>query len=194
METLLAVITTILSIAIIIGVYFLKDLPTLFRELKVEQTKAQNSMELQREAYFREIGGKELYNTFNEWLRILVDSDNKLKNFGEKQATDLISKTIKYGSTKTINICGNYMKHVFEKDEATNNIDNIENQSGELSYNTYKMILYVAFIVSSLKFDFTGYEVEPTKLLEIKLNDFSKVKETTNFKKAYEDIKVELKK
>lgn len=192
METILAVITTILSIAIILGIYFLKDLPTLFRELKVEQTKAQNNMELQREAYFREIGGKELYNTFNEWLGFLVDSDNKLKNFRKKQATELISKTIKYGSTKTINICGNYMKHVFEKVEATNNIENIENQSGELSYNTYKMILYVAFIVSSLKFDFTGYEVDPIKLLEIQISDFSKVKEKNNFKKAYKDIKAEL--
>lgn len=115
METILTVITTILSIAIIFGIYFLKDLPTLFRELKVEQTKAQNNMELQREAYFREVGGKELYNTFNEWLGFLIDSDNKLKNFRKKQAIELISKTIKYGSTKTINICGNYMKHVFEK-------------------------------------------------------------------------------
>lgn len=102
METILAVITTILSIGILN--LFLKDLPTLFRELKVEQRKAQNNMELQREAYFREIGGKELYNTFNEWLGFLIDSDNKLKNFRKKQAIELISKTIKYGSTKTINI------------------------------------------------------------------------------------------
>lgn len=80
-----------------------------------------------------------------------------------------------------------------KKTEATDNIENIENQSGELSYNTYKMILYVAFIVSSLKFDFTGYEVDPLKLLEIKISDFSETRNSNNFIKAYNDIQEELK-
>ena len=49
-------------------VYFLKDLPKLYRALKVEQTRAINSQELQREAYFREIGGEDLVTIFKDWV------------------------------------------------------------------------------------------------------------------------------
>ena len=45
--------------------------------------------------------------------------------------------------------------------------------------------------ISSLKFDFTGYEVEPLRLLEMKINDLSEIKKTEPFKKALEDIKRE---
>ena len=33
--------------------YFVKDLPVYFREMKLEQSRARNSQELLREAYFR---------------------------------------------------------------------------------------------------------------------------------------------
>nr|DAS14996.1 MAG TPA: hypothetical protein [Caudoviricetes sp.] len=166
-------------------IYFVKDLPKLYRVLKVEQTRAANSQELQREAYFREIGGEDLVTIFKDWVAFLYDMDNKVEDFDADSAIDLISRTVTYGSTRTIHLCSSYMRdlHTGLLDSSTND--------DELDYSGAKTLLYIAYIVSSLKFDFTGYEVDPLKLLQMKISDFSEIKKTEPFKKALEDIKRE---
>lgn len=167
-------------------IYFVKDLPKLYRVLKVEQTRAVNSQELQREAYFREIGGEDLVTIFKDWVAFLYDVDNKAEDFDADDAIDLISRTVIYGSTRTILLCSSYTSHLY-----STGVDSELNEDEELNYDTVKTLLYHAFIVSSLKFDFTGYEVDPLKLLQMKISDFSEIKETEAFKKALEDIKRE---
>lgn len=167
-------------------VYFLKDLPKLYRALKVEQTRASNSQELQREAYFREIGGKDLVRLLEDWVAFLYDMDNKADEFDADGAIDLISRTAIYGSTRTILLCSNYTSDLYN-----GGLEQNSNEDEELNYGTAKTLLYHAFIVSSLKFDFTGYEVDPLRLLQMKISDFSEIKETEPFKKALEDIKRE---
>lgn len=54
--------------------YFVKDLPVYFREMKLEQSRARNSQELLREAYFREIGGEEVAQILKDWLSTLFRS------------------------------------------------------------------------------------------------------------------------
>ncbi|MFT8837556.1 MAG: hypothetical protein ABF900_07105, partial [Liquorilactobacillus satsumensis] len=39
--------------------------------------------------------------------------------------------------------------------------------------NTVKMLLYVAYIISSLKEDFSGYKIDPKKLIKMEINDYS---------------------
>ena len=163
--------------------YFVKGLPIFYREMKLEQRRAENSQELQREAYFREYGGKDLAKLFKDWAALLYDSD-KMKNFSSKNAADLISRTIIYGSTRTINLCSNYTRDLYDK--------KLEKTPGEeLGYGEAKTLLYFAFIISSLKFDFTGYEVDPMRLLQVKVNDLSDREKEQSFKDALEDIKRE---
>ena len=169
------------------AVYFVVELPKLFRELKVEQKKATNSMELQREAYFRQIGGKDLSKLFKDWVDLLYDADRRLKNFNKNDVIKLISSTVVYGSTKTIHLYSSYMKNIYNSD-----IAEIQDKDG--SYSAFKQLLYIAYIIASLKFDFTGYEVDPIKLLEIKITDLQDIKENEDFKKAHEDLKKEIKK
>lgn len=166
--------------------YFLKDLPKLYRALKVEQTRASNSQELQREAYFREIGGKDLVRLLEDWVAFLYDADNKTKGFDADGAIDLISRTAIYGSTRTILLCSNYTTDLYN-----GRLEQDSNEDDDLDYGTAKTLLHHAFIISSLKFDFTGYEVDPLRLLQMKISDFSEIKETKAFKKALEDIKQE---
>ena len=108
------------------------------------------------------------------------------ENFDATRAIDLISRTVIYGSTRTILLCSNYVSDLY-----SGRLGQDPSDSEEITYVNAKTLLYHAFIVSSLKFDFTGYEVDPLKLLQMKISDFSEIKETEAFKKALEDIKRE---
>lgn len=172
--------------------YFVKDLPVYFREMKLEQRRAKNSQELLREAYFREIGGEEVAQILKDWSSTLfrfkdsdfeIDNEEEVKDGEASSVEDLLSRTVLYGSTHTIHLCALYMQDLYE--------GVLDSKNDGLDYAGYKSILYSAFIISSLKFDFTGYEVEPLRLLEMKINDLSEIKETKPFKKALEDIKRE---
>ncbi|MDU5603616.1 hypothetical protein [Mogibacterium diversum] len=173
--------------------YFVKDLPVYFREMKLEQSRARNSQELLREAYFREIGGEEVAQILKDWLSTLfrfkddnfeIDDEEDTDEDGEASSVeDLLSRTVLYGSTHTIHLCALYMQDLYE--------GILDSENDGLDYAGCKSILYSAFIISSLKFDFTGYEVEPLRFLEMKINDLSEIKKTEAFKKALEDIKRE---
>lgn len=130
--------------------YFFKDLPVFYREMKLEQKRAVNSQELQREAYFREYGGKDLAKLFKDWVAYLYNINEKAKNISTRSAIELICRTVTYGSTRTIHLCSSYMRdlHTGLLDSSTND--------DELDYAGAKTLLYTAYIVSSLKFDFTG--------------------------------------
>lgn len=173
--------------------YFVKDLPVYFREMKLEQSRARNSQELLREAYFREIGGEEVAQILKDWLSTLfrfkddnfeIDDEDDTDEDGEASSVeDLLSRTVLYGSTHTIHLCALYMQDLYE--------GILDSENDGLDYAGCKSILYSAFIISSLKFDFTGYEVEPLRFLEMKINDLSEIKKTEAFKKALDDIKRE---
>lgn len=173
--------------------YFVKDLPVYFREMKLEQSRARNSQELLREAYFREIGGEEVAQILKDWLSTLfrfkddnfeIDDEEDTDEDGEASSVeDLLSRTVLYGSTHTIHLCALYMQDLYE--------GILDSENDGLDYAGCKSILYSAFIISSLKFDFTGYEVEPLRFLEMKINDLSEIKKTEAFKKALDDIKRE---
>ena len=75
------VINALLMLGISVIIYFVKDFPKIYKEFKIEKFKSKSSMELQREAYFREIGGQELYKVFEDWLSIIFDYERKMKKF-----------------------------------------------------------------------------------------------------------------
>lgn len=181
------VINTLLMLGISVIIYFVKDFPKIYKEFKIEKFKSKSNMDIQREAYFREIGGQELSKVFEDWLSIIFNYDRKKKNFNTQQAINLVSRTIIYGSTRTIDICSLYMQHIFINSEEINNSD-------ISTYNMYKTMIYISMIIASLKFDFTGYEIDALRILEIKIKDYSNLKNKGLFIKAKKDIEKELSK
>lgn len=143
---------------LVLAVYYIKEIPKMTRDKLLEERKFQNSKDLQIESYFRQIGGSALQDVFDEWTSMLVDNSAMNKYIDEKSGADrlnnLIQRTIMYGSTKTINLLANYQQFNYAGDGKND-----------------KAMFYIASIISSLKYDFTGNEVLPMKLLEVKITD-----------------------
>ena len=93
---------------------------------------------------------------------------NKSPN-GVSEFKKLIHNTVVYGSDRTVKLLSAYSHSVY---------------SGVSDGN--KMIVYVAFIVSSLKEDFSGYEISPLTLLELMIKDYD------DYKVAYEKYAKEI--
>ena len=75
---------------------------------------------------------------------------------------DRIFDTVVYGSDRTVNLLSNYSHSIYENEKNDGN----------------KMIVYVAFIISSLKDDFSGYEVKPLTLLKLMIKDYDELEST----------------
>ncbi len=52
------------------------------------------------------------------------------------------------------------------------------------------MMVYIAYIVSSLKDDFSGYYISPLTLLKISIKDYDSY--ASEYERGYESIKKEL--
>lgn len=159
--------------------YFLKDAPKLFRQLKIENRRATNEKDIQREAYFRQISGKDLNEVFQNWTTFLTDMDKLPEKMngssGKKFYNDLITKTVMYGSEKTVHIVAVLSQTLYENDNIKNKVKVSLGDTTKHDYEDdvqgFETMLYIANIISSLKYDFTGYEVEPMELIATKLSD-----------------------
>ncbi|WP_062532826.1 hypothetical protein [Jeotgalibaca dankookensis] len=189
LEKILLFIITIMITAM--G-YFLKDMPILFRELKIEKIKNDNSTNLQVESYFREISSKDLQETFKSWLTLIDDiNDGKLVGKElERYIKNLQVKTFMYGSSTTIKINASMMQFFYQQNKPENKI-NIN--FGKEKETDYRSIVYTAYMVASLKKDFTGYSVSPREFLEFKITDL-KDKNEESFKNAEKKVFDELSK
>lgn len=72
------------------------------------------------------------------------------------------------------------MRNIFNTPEVEKNDNDISDQ-----------IVYYAFIISSLKEDFTGYHIDPLTLLKLEISDYEKYEEiyTACAKKIQKQIK-----
>lgn len=197
METL----NTILLLAILGGItvvgWFLKDAPALFRAIKVEELRGDNELNLQRASFFRQISGAELDKVFKEWTAMITDMNNQVDKVtdgtkGKALLVDMQQKVIMYGSDTTVKILSQTMQHVYGMGKIENRVEVKFGAKKEPVVN-YKMMVYIAFLISSLKFDFTGYKIEPMDILKVKINDLDKENNKQAFKKALHEVKTELK-
>lgn len=183
------IILTIIAIILSVIGYFLKDAPIFIRELKVEKLRNENQSNLQVESYFREISGKDLQQTFKSWLTLIDDmKDNKLKGKAlDTYVKDLQVKTFMYGSSTTIKINATMMQLLYQNNTHEKKI---QVDFGKEKEPDYRIIVYTAYIIASLKKDFTGYDISPRDFLEVKINDLNDTKEA--FDKAEKQVKKEL--
>lgn len=155
------------AISILLGVVilFLHKLPDMLRDKISEERKNNFAHELQVEAYFKELGGKEQKELLDKWSRILtymkpVEDPEEWK--------ELMHETIVYGSTKTINILSVMSQYSYNHDFNTEENEDVLG----------KYLLYVAFMICSLKLDFSGQHLDPLVLLKIKINDINTMEKT----------------
>lgn len=83
------------SISISIGAYWIKIGAQLFKELRVTKTKSENSINLQREAYFREVSGQKLADILNSWTSMLTN-DSTFKNIKTNKFEKMIKECLMY--------------------------------------------------------------------------------------------------
>lgn len=133
--------------------------------------------DLQIESYFRQVSNNELEDLLNKWTHFITDMDNAAKEMnsesGKAALIELEHKTIMYGSPKTVYTLAAMQHSIYSSNS-----------------NSYKLMMYMATIACSLKKDFTGYEISPVSLIEIKINDFDEY--AKYFVKYYDEIQREI--
>ena len=144
---------------IVIG--YLKELPALHKELKLQEKEHSHQHTLQQEAYYKQVSGDKIEELFVQWTEMFVDM-NKLKTFDTKQALEISQKVFLYGSSNTIELYAKYLNELYT-----------EKSSGKLGeYRTQYSLYMFADILAHLKYDFTGYMVDPLVFLKAKITDY----------------------
>lgn len=181
-------LNTILSLLTLIPLsilaYFIKDLPKLFREMKVAEFKGQNDREIQVDSFFRQVKGSEIAEVLRFWSEMLLDMDNKVEEITEDQSKfiEVQLNTLMYGSENTVKILSKTMQHVYSGEQR------------EAREHTYMLMFYIAYIISSLKRDFTGYSIDPLDIIKTKINDINTDENKVRFAVANENVVKTLKK
>ncbi|KMO45314.1 hypothetical protein PY95_13575 [Lacticaseibacillus rhamnosus] len=170
-------LATFVGLALLtVGIYYVKEIPKMHRDLLKNVREFRNNRQLQIESYFRQQGGKELETLFENWVGLLFELE-KTKTITPDQVTNLQEKTVIYGSDLTIRILSAYQA------------DNYKHTTNSSDANI-KSVVYVATLICSLKKDFTGFEIDPMTLLQIKINDFKS--KTAEVQQYTDEIKREV--
>jgi hypothetical protein len=144
-----------------------------YNNKKLEREKWKNSKNLQIDNYFRSISGEELKSVLDFWASIIFKLGEN-NNITVSDMRELQQKTFMYGSDKTVKILSKFQQNSYK--------NNPNNQKG---------LIYAALIMCSLKNDFSGIEINPLTILELKLKDFYKNED--ELKKYYNEILLEIK-
>ena len=174
----------VISLLVLFGVWavnsHLKELPKMIRDMLKQNREYKSNHDLQIESYFRQTSNEELQEVLDKWTSFITNMAKAAEEMNSGNGTDeyvkLEHQTIMYGSPRTVHAVA-AMQH-FEYNE------------DEKNPNSYKLMMYIATIACSLKRDFTGYEVNPISLLEIKINDFDNYRD--EFVKYNKEIQKEI--
>jgi len=189
----------ILGALTVIG-WFIKDSSILLRELKVEKFRSINKRNLQVEAFFKQIKGSEIDEAFRYWTSMLMDMDNAMKDIEsqrwKKEHIKMQQIVFMYGSERTVSILTAMMQHQYNQDRIENkvNISFGSQENSKKEIQSFILMIYIAYLVCSLKLDFTGHNVEPMNLIKIKITDIETEKNKKIFEDAHSFVKEDLKK
>lgn len=160
------ILNVVLVVVITILVIVVKGLPKHISEIMMENMKHRNAKELQVESYFKELGGKQQLEILSIWTNLLVDLEYMKEMYGAgsvgsvERYNKLIHDTFIYGSDKTVKLLSLYTSSMYKG-----------------NVRQAKLVMYIAYIASSLKEDFTGYGSSPQTLLQLKMTDYENNKE-----------------
>lgn len=176
----MVILNIVMALVMIVLVGVVLKLPDYITKNWLEQTKNQNAHNIQVESYFKQLGGKQQQEILSQWTDFLTDLDKTSKKYdgsstrSQRDFKKLIHDTVVYGSDRTVNLLSNYSHSVYEGDDSNGN----------------KMLVYVAYIITSLKNDFSGYKIEPLTLLKLMIKDYDELKPI--YSKCAEEIEQEI--
>lgn len=168
----MGVINIILTVIGIVVIGLILRLPQAITDTWLEQTKNRNAHSIQIESYFKKVSVSKQEEVLNKWTDFLTDMEETTQKYtaqtneSMKELRSLLHDTVVYGSDRTVNLLSIYMRNIFD----------MSNNKKDRS-NTADQIVYYAFIISSLKEDFTGYHINPLTLLKLEISDYDKYKE-----------------
>ncbi|AYJ38183.1 hypothetical protein [Lactiplantibacillus paraplantarum] len=172
------IIATIFTVLLGVLILFLRQLPAHISNKLIANTKFLNNRQLQVEQYFRQLGGSELKEVMEEWTKYITFIDETMETLnsddGIARFKSLTHKTLLYGSDKTVAILGLLNQYNFKG----------QRDGGA------KLMLYIANLIASLKYDFTGYQIDPLDLLRTEITDFDS--NERDYNKMNADINEEL--
>ncbi|KMK52902.1 hypothetical protein FEFB_13750 [Fructobacillus sp. EFB-N1] len=172
METILQVVGGFVLLLIIYGII---KLPDMVADKLKDTRQLSNNKQLQIDNYFRQSSGKSMQDVLSDWVKIINDVDNSVLE-RPNDLQKLLNRTLVYSSAKTIKLLGMFLQHTYK--------------NGEKKIDDYSQLVYVAMIVSCLKFDFSGEILDPLDLLKVKYHDYLDNEE--EFKQHLNNIESEL--
>lgn len=129
-------------------------------DLLLQENEHVSTRELQVDNYYRSISGEKMEQLFSEWTDVLMDLSKIMQN--QPKFHSMIKDLMMYGSEDTIQFGAVYMQYTYG---LTKNNDK----------NKAFVLMYLgAALISSLKKDFTGYEIKPDELIKMKFKDILK--------------------
>ncbi|CAK1249212.1 hypothetical protein [Fructobacillus cardui] len=167
-----SVTNALLSIIIVLIIVYLVKSSDLLRD----KFQKRNAQSLQVEEYFRKVSGDELNNLLNSWLDRL--DTQKTKNFTGDEAIDIVKRTTAVSSNRTTTILAAMLQHIYL------------NEKNETEQNAIVLVIYIASIIDSLKYDFTNQRSGIFVIIQSKINDFAY--QQNKYRKAYKVYKKEL--
>lgn len=167
-----SVTNALLSIIIVLIIVYLVKTSDLLRD----KFQKRNAQSLQVEEYFRKVSGDELNKLLNNWLDRLDTS--KTKNFTSKEAIDIVKRTTAVSSSRTTVILAAMLQHIYS------------NEDNETEQNAIVLVMYIAAIIDSLKYDFTNQRSGIFAIIQTKINDFASNQK--KYRRAYKVYKKEL--
>lgn len=161
---MLTFISILLTILILLVGYFLKETPKMVRDALKAERELGNSQQLQVEAYFRQISGQELQKVLSNWSNLYYNMEKTMDAMNEEGSDftyqDLLQQTLQLGADRTADILTDFQQYIYKHE---NDLGDKETATGTA---------YIACIVSSLKYDFSGYKVNPRDVIKLQIKDY----------------------
>lgn len=178
---------SIITILVNVGLTIYNSIMTRRTNIFIENERQRHAHDLQSESYFKQKGAEEQKEILNTWVKFMTNMEEMVKQYssqthnGRKKMNQLIHDTFMYGSDKTCILLALYSRHNYDNEEALNKEDELTAQKG---------VVYIAFIIASLKYDFTDEKIDPLLILQIQITDYSRY--AGEYKSFAEEIEKEI--
>jgi len=178
---MLKIVSFFLGLLILLLFYLVKELPKMIQNSVVEAQKFSNSRQLQVESYFRQVSSQELQHVLTYWANLYTDIGKTMKELNDSNTDfsyeDLQQQTILLGSDKTVEYLSAFQQHVYSHPDPSDS-------------DSAKATVYIAYMVASLKYDFSGYKIDPLDMIRIRIKDYAVYGDM--YEKASQEIKKEV--
>lgn len=153
-DIFLKVVSVLILGAMLFAAGLIKKMPSMIAKEVEQNRKYDHDKALQIDNFYRSAGNTVMQDILSEWTKIMSDLNYINVIIENDGMNELVRKTMLYGSADSLEIVSRYMQYAFS--------DQVEDG-----------YVYIAMIVSALKKDFTGEDVDPLVLIQIKINDYS---------------------